>query len=370
MQVPFLDLQTPHRELWPEIRDEFEKAFHSAAFIGGPQVSAFEEEFAQFCQAAACASVNSGTDALRLALLALGIGSGDEVICPAHTFIATSEAISQTGAKPVFVDIDPHTYTITADHIREKLTSRTRAVIPVHLYGQCADMDPILELAGKHNLLVVEDACQAHGATYKGRPAGTMGHAGAFSFYPGKNLGACGEAGAVVSNDSGIIRKVKMLRDHGQSQKYYHDVEGYNARMDALQAIILRAKLKRLSQWNAARQKCAAYYHKRLSTNQAIQLPSVAPYNTHVFHLYVILVDSRDEVQRKLQERGVGTGLHYPLPLHLQKAYAHMGMSKGSLPVTERVAERLLSLPMFPNLTQEQQDYVCDQLLDIVGPSK
>ncbi len=231
-------------------------------------------------------------------------------------------------------------------------------------------MDPILELAGKHNLLVVEDACQAHGATYKGRPAGTMGHAGAFSFYPGKNLGACGEAGAVVSNDSGIIRKVKMLRDHGQSQKYYHDVEGYNARMDALQAIVLRAKLKRLSQWNAARQKCAAYYHKRLSTNQAIQLPSVAPYNTHVFHLYVILVDSRDEVQRKLQERGVGTGLHYPLPLHLQKAYAHMGLSKGSLPVTERVAARLLSLPMFPNLTQEQQDYVCDQLLDIVGPSK
>jgi len=370
MQVPFLDLQTPHRELWPEIRDEFEKAFYSAAFIGGPQVSAFEEEFARFCQAAACASVNSGTDALRLALLALGIGSGDEVICPAHTFIATSEAISQTGAKPVFVDIDPQTYTISADHIRAKLTSRTRAVLPVHLYGQCADMDPILEIAGKHNLFVVEDACQAHGATYKGRPAGTMGHAGAFSFYPGKNLGACGEAGAVVSNDSEIIRKVKMLRDHGQRQKYYHDVEGYNARMDALQAIVLRAKLKRLSHWNAARQECAKYYHKRLSINPAIQLPHVAPHNTHVFHLYVILVENRDEIQRKLQERGIGTGLHYPLPLHLQKAYANMGLTKGSLPVTEHVAERLLSLPMFPNLSREQQDYVCDQLLAIVGQNK
>lgn len=366
MQVPFLDLQTPHRELWPEIRDEFEKAFYSAGFVGGPHVSAFEEEFAAFCNVAGCASVNSGTDAIRLALIALGIGAGDEVICPAHTFIATSEAISQTGAKPVFVDIDPVTYTLDPKCVTRAITSRTRAIIPVHLYGQCADMDAILEIARKHNLLVVEDACQAHGASYKGRIAGSMGHAAAFSFYPGKNLGACGEAGAVTSNDLEIIRKVKMLRDHGQSQKYYHDMEGYNARMDALQAIVLRAKLKRLTAWNDARRQWAQYYNERLAGSPKITIPSVASDNVHVYHLYVILVENRDALQAELAKHGIGTGLHYPLPLHLQKAYKHLGYKEGDLPVTERVARTLLSLPMFPHLSREQVDYVCDRILEVV----
>ncbi|MCX7625158.1 MAG: DegT/DnrJ/EryC1/StrS family aminotransferase [Candidatus Sumerlaeaceae bacterium] len=366
MQVPFLDLQTPHRELWPEIRDEFEKAFYSAAFVGGPQVSAFEDEFAAFCKVAGCASVNSGTDAIRLALMAMGIGAGDEVICPAHTFIATSEAISQTGAKPVFVDIDPVTYTVDPACVAKAINSRTRAVIPVHLYGQCADMDVLLEIANKHNLLVLEDACQAHGASYKGRLAGSMGHAAAFSFYPGKNLGACGEAGAVTSNDPQIIRKVKMLRDHGQSQKYYHDTEGYNARMDALQAIVLRAKLKHLAAWNEGRRRCAQLYDQRLGTSPRITIPRVAPGNVHVYHLYVILVENRDALQHELARHGIGTGLHYPLPLHLQKAYNHLGYKEGDLPVTERVARSLLSLPMFPHLTEDQIAYVCDKILSAV----
>jgi len=366
MQVPFLDLQTPHRELWPQIRDEFEKAFAAAAFVGGPQVSAFEEEFAALSGTSGCASVNSGTDAIRLALLAAGIGAGDEVICPSHTFIATSEAVSQTGARPVFVDVDPVTYTIDPVAVERALTPRTRAIIPVHLYGQCADMDPILELAQARNLFVLEDACQAHGATYRGRPAGSIGHAAAFSFYPGKNLGACGEAGAVTSNDADIIRKVKMLRDHGQSQKYYHDVEGYNARMDALQAIALRAKLKYLPEWNAARRHCADHYSRRLAVTPRITVPRVGPHNVHVFHLYVILVENRDALQAELANHGIGTGLHYPQPLHLQKAYAHMGYKPGDLPVTERLARTLLSLPMFPTLTPEQIDYVCDHILEWV----
>lgn len=366
MQVPFLDLQTPHRELWPEIRDEFEKAFYSAGFVGGPHVSAFEEEFAAFCNVAGCASVNSGTDAIRLALIAMGIGAGDEVICPAHTFIATSEAVSQTGAKPVFVDIDPVTYTLDPACVTRAITSRTRAIIPVHLYGQCADMDAILQIASKHNLLVLEDACQAHGASSKGRTAGSMGHAAAFSFYPGKNLGACGEAGAVTSNDPEIIRKVKMLRDHGQSQKYYHDTEGYNARMDALQAIVLRAKLKRLPVWNEARRQWAQYYDQRLGSCAKITIPSVASGNVHVYHLYVILVENRDALQAELAQHGIGTGLHYPLPLHLQKAYKHLGYKERDLPVTERVARTLLSLPMFPHLSREQVDYVCDKILEAV----
>jgi dTDP-4-amino-4,6-dideoxygalactose transaminase len=369
MKVPFLDLQTPHRELWPEIQKEFEKAFHDAAFVGGPHVTAFEEEFASFCDTSACASVNSGTDAIRLALIAMGIGPGDEVICPSHTFIATSEAISQTGAKPVFADIEPVTYTIDPACVERLISSRTKAIVPVHLYGQCADMDHLLDLAKKHNLLVLEDACQAHGATYKGRKAGSMGHAAAFSFYPGKNLGACGEAGAVTSNDPQIVAKVKMLRDHGQRTKYYHDVEGYNARMDALQAIVLRAKLKKLPAWNSARQQAAQYYRQRLAVSSKITLPAVPQYNEHVYHLFVILVENRDKVQKELADRGIGTGLHYPLPLHLQKAYAHMGHKVGDFPITERVARTLLSLPMFPTLTKEQIDYVCDALLEIVEAS-
>lgn len=367
MQVPFLDLQTPHRELWQEIRDQFEEAFHQAAFIGGRHVKGFEEEFASFCSAGHCASVANGTDAVRLGLLALAIGPGDEVITTPHTFIATSEAISQTGARPVFVDIDPRTYLIDPQKVEAAITPRTRAIVPVHLYGQCADMDPLLALATKHHLKVLEDAAQAHGALYKGKPAGSMGDAAAFSFYPGKNLGACGEAGAVTSQDPEVIARVKMYREHGQKEKYFHEVEGYNARMDALQAIVLRAKLKKLSAWNEARNGCAAYYDKHLSGRPGIVTPFVTEGNRHIYHLYVVLVEQREKIQQQLQAKGISTGLHYPLPLHLQNAYRAFGHKPGDFPVSEHVAERVLSLPMFPTLTSEQQDYVCTTLTSLTA---
>ncbi|MCX7018004.1 MAG: DegT/DnrJ/EryC1/StrS family aminotransferase [Candidatus Sumerlaeota bacterium] len=364
--IPFLDLKTSHQELWPEIAPFYEQAFMNAAFIGGEHVNAFEKEFAAFCNANHCATVNSGTDALHLAFRALGIGAGDEVITTPHTFIATTEAISLAGATPVFTDINPKTYTIDPNLAEKAVTPRTKAIVPVHLYGQCADMDALMALAKRHNLVLVEDAAQAHGATFHGRKAGTMGHAAAFSFYPGKNLGACGEAGAVVSDDEQVIQRVRQLRDHGQAQKYYHDVEGVNARMDALQAIVLRAKLKRLGTWNDARARAAKYYDERLGECGQVTIPYRDPDNFHIYHLYVVLVENRDSVQEYLTRHGVGTGLHYPLPLHLQKAYARMGHQKGDFPVTEHVAERLLSLPMFPGITREQQDYVCDRLIEAV----
>ncbi|MBX7246436.1 MAG: DegT/DnrJ/EryC1/StrS family aminotransferase [Candidatus Sumerlaeaceae bacterium] len=367
MEVPFLDLKTPHREIWPEVLPVLEDAFKNAAFIGGPQVAGFEKEFAEFCGMEHCASVNSGTDALHLAFRALGIGPGDEVITVPHTFIATTEAISLAGAKPVFVDIEPKTCTIDPGKIEAAITPQTKGIVPVHLYGQCADMDPILDIAKKRKLAVIEDAAQAHGATYKGRLAGSMGHAGAFSFYPGKNLGAAGEGGAVVATDKAVVDRVRQLRDHGQAQKYYHDVEGVNARMDALQAIVLRPKLKRLSDWNKARARAAEYYNKRFAGSQRIGVVHKPEHNFHIYHLYVVFVDNRDTVATELGKRGIGTGLHYPLPLHLQKAYASMGHKQGDFPVTERVASRLLSLPMFPTITDEQLAHVADSLLEIAG---
>lgn len=366
MQVPFLDLQTPHRELWPVVREEFERAFNSAGFVGGPHIAAFESEFAKYCSAAHCAAVSNGTDALRLALQAAGIQPGDEVITSPHTFIATTEAISQVGAKPVFADIDPVTYTLDPAKAEAAVTPKTRVLMPVHLYGQCADMDPLLDLAKRKNLILVEDAAQAHGAEYKGRRAGSMGRVAGFSFYPGKNLGAAGEAGAVTSQDADVIGKVRVFRDHGQASKYYHDVEGSNARMDSLQAIVLREKLKLLEGWNEARRKCARYYDKHLAGHENIELPHEAPDRRHVYHLYVVLIPERDRVQQELQAKGIGTGLHYPLPLHIQKAYAHLGRKKGDFPITERTAERLLSLPMFPTLTEEQQAYVCECLISAI----
>jgi len=364
--IPFLDLKTPHQELWPEIAPLYEKAFMNAAFIGGEHVNEFEKEFAAFCGAAHCATVNSGTDALHLAFRALGLGPGDEVITTPHTFIDTTEAISLAGAKPVFADINPRTYTLDPKLAEKAITPRTKAIVPVHLYGQCAEMDALMALAKSRNLILVEDAAQAHGATFHGRKAGTMGHAAAFSYYPGKNLGACGEAGAVVSDDEKVIKRVRQLRDHGQAQKYFHEVEGVNARMDALQAIVLRAKLKRLPAWNDARAKAAVHYDERLSKCDLVTIPYRDPENAHIYHLYVVLVDDRNKVLDYLTQHGVGTGLHYPLPLHMQKAYERMGHKKGDFPVTERVAERLLSLPMFPGITREQQDYVCDRLIEAV----
>lgn len=362
MQVPFLDLKAQYKQIESEVLPMLTKAMENTAFIGGPQVSGFEDEFAVFCESKYCVGLNSGTDALRFALLAAGIGSGDEVITVPNTFIATTEAISQTGARPTFVDIDPDTCNIDPLKIEVAITSRSKAIIPVHLYGQPADMDAILDIAERHGLVVVEDACQAHGALYKGKKAGALGLAGCFSFYPGKNLGAFGEGGAVVTQDEKIARKIKMIRDHGQSQKYYHDMEGYNGRLDAIQAGVLRLKLKRLSNWNESRHKNASYYNERLSDIPEIKLPVEADFAKSVYHLYVIHTDHRDDLQKFLAEKGIATGLHYPRPLHLQKAYKHMGHNEGSFPVSENSAQRLLSLPMFAELTTDQIDYVADQI--------
>jgi len=360
MKVPFLDLKVQYRQIEAELKPVLEDIMANGAFIGGPQVEAFEKEFAAFCGGGYCVGLNSGTDALRFALMAAGVGPGDEVITVPHTFIATTEAISQAGATPAFVDIDPATCCIDVNQIQRRITSKTRAIVPVHLYGQPADMDPISEIASKHHLAVIEDACQAHGALYKGHAAGSMGTAGCFSFYPGKNLGAFGDAGAVVTGDDRLAQTIRMLREHGQSRKYYHDMEGYTGRLDAIQAAVLRLKLKRLADWNRARRDNAALYTKLLADVPSITVVKEADFAQSVYHLYVILVDDRDGLQAFLAEKEVGTGLHYPLPLHLQKAYSSMGFKKGDFPVSECTAERLLSLPMYAELTTEQIEYVVD----------
>jgi dTDP-4-amino-4,6-dideoxygalactose transaminase len=373
MNVPFVDLKIQYRQIEHEVLPMVTEAMANGAFIGGPQVTNFESEFAAFCDSTHCAGVNSGTDALRFALMAAGVGPGDGVITVPHTFIATTEAISQVGATPAFVDIDERTYNMDPNKLEHYLRTRSaqsamrnaprpKAVIPVHLYGQPADMDPIVEIARDYNLAVVEDACQAHGALYKGRKAGSLGTVGCFSFYPGKNLGAYGEGGAVVTHDEEIASKIRMLRDHGQAKKYFHDVEGYNGRLDAIQAGVLRIKLKMLKDWNQARRNHAALYDQLLSDVPGLTLPFQADYAQSVYHLYVILVEDRDALQNFLGDNGVVTGLHYPLPLHLQKAYEHLGYKKGDFPVTERVADTLLSLPMFPELTDEQITYVADSI--------
>jgi dTDP-4-amino-4,6-dideoxygalactose transaminase len=362
MNVPFLDLKVQFREIEHEVLPMVKEAMENAAFIGGPQVSGFETEFAAFCGSKHCAGVNSGTDALRFALMAAGVGPGDEVITVSHTFIATTEAVSQAGAKPVFVDIDPKTYNIDVSKIPAAITAKTKAIVPVHIYGQPADMDPLLEIAGKNNLAVIEDACQAHGALYKKRKAGSMGLIGCFSFYPGKNLGAYGEGGAVVTGNQEMAEKIRMIRDHGQAKKYYHDLEGYNGRLDAIQAGVLRIKLRRLEGWNESRRRNAGYYDALLSRIPGVTIPFQADFAASVYHLYVILVDDRDGLQKYLGEKGIGTGLHYPVPLHLQKAYAGQGYKEGDFPVTESVANRLLSLPMFPELRKEQIEYVANSI--------
>ena len=362
MNIPFLDLKAQYQQIKAEVLPVVTHAMENGAFIGGEHVVGFEREFAAFCGSRFCIGVGSGTDALRFALLARDIGPGDEVITVANTFIATTEAISQASARPVFVDVDPRTYTIDVSQIEARITTRTRAIVPVHLYGQPADMDPILDLAAHRNLVVIEDACQAHGAMYKGRKAGTMGAAGCFSFYPGKNLGAFGEAGAVVTQNEDTARKIRMLRDHGQQEKYVHLMEGYNGRLDAIQAAVLRVKLKRLAAWNQRRHDRAKTYNDLLSGIAGITLPFEAGYATSVYHLYVILSDRRDELCQFLSQHGIATGLHYPIPLHLQKAYAGMEYTKGDFPVTEHVAERLLSLPLFPELTDTQMAYVAEHI--------
>jgi dTDP-4-amino-4,6-dideoxygalactose transaminase len=385
--IPFLDLVTPHVELEAELTDVFRQVLHTAGFIGGPMVEKFEKAFATFCQAKHSVAISSGTDALRFALMACGVRAGDVVITTPHTFIATTEAISQAGALAEFVDIDERTFNLDPAALQEyldtecgrdplgRLISRrsgrpVTAVVPVHLYGQCADMDPIVELAERYGLIVVEDACQAHGAQYFSRKhnrwmtAGSIGRAAAFSFYPGKNLGACGEAGAATTDDAAVADRIKMLRDHGQAQKYYHDIEGYNGRLDALQAGLLHVKLNHLAKWNAQRRERAEEYRRLLANaGEFAILPFEPTWSKAVYHLYVVRTADRVALMNHLKKVGIGTGIHYPIPLHLQKAYSSLNYRLGDFPVAEKVAEEIVSLPMYPQLTAEQQARVVEEIL-------
>lgn len=364
--VPFVDLKAQHASIEEEVNNAALNVIRNTNFILGREVSLFEEEFAAFCDARHAVGVDSGTSALELALRAYGIGPGDEVITTANTFIATVLAISCTGASPVLVDVDPQTCNMDVSLMERAITGRTKAVIPVHLYGQPADMDSILEIAKKHNLVVIEDACQAHGAKYKGRRAGSLGHAAAFSFYPAKNLGACGDGGAVTTNDEKVMQSLKMLRDYGQPKKYHHQVIGYNRRLDTIQAAILSVKLRRLDAWNEARRRHARLYGELLK-GTPVMLPVEAPYAEPVYHLYVIRLEDRDGLINHLRERGISTGIHYPIPVHLQQAYAHLGYKKGSFPVTEHHASRIVSLPMYAELTLDSIEHVVGSIREFVS---
>jgi dTDP-4-amino-4,6-dideoxygalactose transaminase len=366
--VPFLDLVAPHRRLAQELVDAFRRALETACFVGGAEVDSFEQEFAAFVGCPGAVAVNSGTDALRFAYQALGVRSGDEVITVPNTFIATTEALSQAGATIRFVDVRDDTLTIDPEAAAAAVGPRTVGIVPVHLYGQMAHMDPLLELAARRGLWIVEDAAQAHGASDQGRSAGTLGALGAFSFYPGKNLGACGEGGAVVGRSEAHLVTVRRLREHGQSRKYIHETEGYNGRMDAIQAAFLRIKLRHLSEWNAARRRVAELYRKALVDVPEIRLPVERPGALHVYHLFVIRAERRDALQQHLASRGIGTGLHYPVPLHLQAAYAGLGLGAGWFPVTEAAARDILSLPMFPELTADQIGIVANAIRDFYRP--
>jgi dTDP-4-amino-4,6-dideoxygalactose transaminase len=362
--VPFLDLIAPHRALEEELVAAFRRALGTASFVGGVEVAAFESEFAVFVGSPGAVAVNSGTDALRFAYQALGVRPGDEVITVPNTFIATTEALTQAGASIRFVDVLDDTLTMDPRAAAAAVGPRTVGIVPVHLYGQMADMDQLLELARRRGLWIVEDAAQAHGALYKGRGAGTLGTMGAFSFYPGKNLGACGEGGAVVGGSDVQRETVRQLREHGQSRKYVHESEGYNGRMHAIQAAFLRVKLPYLADWNAGRRRAAALYRIALADVPEVRLPVEASGSTHVYHLFVVRAEERDALQAHLTARGIGTGLHYPIPLHLQKAYTPLGFAPGAFPVTEAAAAEILSLPMFPDLTAEQVEVVADAIRD------
>jgi dTDP-4-amino-4,6-dideoxygalactose transaminase len=352
MRVPFVDLKSLHSEIQEELRDVFERVLNTSSFVLGPEVQRFEEEFAAYVGTSHCVAVNTGTAALHLALAAMNIAPGDEVITVPHTFIATAEAISAVGAKPIFVDIDPVSFTMNPALIEAAITSRTRAIIPVDLYGQVADMDPIQAIADRYGIAVLEDACQAHGAEYNGRKAGSFGVAGCFSFYPGKNLGACGEGGAVTTNDADLAKRIRLWRDHGSSKRYEHVFPGLNMRMEGIQGGLLAVKLKYLDHWNNQRRQAAKEYDAALSGTE-FEIPTEMPYNRHVYHLYVIQSNNRDILRSQLAEAGIESGLHYPIPLHLQEAYRFLGYKEGDFPVTERVRNRILSLPMYPGIRSE-----------------
>ena len=367
INVPFLDLKSQHAPLRDEINGAIQEVIDAAAFAGGPFVARFEADFADYCGCQHVVGVGSGTEALWLSLLALGVGPGDEVITVPNTFMATAEAITYCGARPVFVDVDERTYTMDPAALEKVITAKTKAIIPVHLFGLPADMDPILDVARKHGLFVVEDACQAHGAEYKRRKVGTLGDAGCFSFYPGKNLGAFGEAGAVVTDDAELREKIRILRDHGQVCKYHHTMVGWNGRMDGIQAAVLCVKLRHLEKGNQLRRSHAATYNLALDGVEGVVTPRQAPYARHVYHIYAIRVQQRDEAIRLLGQKGVGCGVHYPVPIHLQKAYRNLGCERGAFPIAERCAGEFVSLPMFPELAPAQLEIVVHSLKEAVA---
>jgi len=382
-KIPLVDLQAQLEGFFNEMEETIVRVVRGSCFIGGSEVETFEEAFAKFCGTRYCVSVANGTDALRLALHACGIGGGDEVVTVPNTFIATTEAISTVGARPVFVDIDRNTYNMDPQKLEELLAHHAgqlktvKAIIPVHLYGQPAHMDPILELAERYHLMVIEDACQAHGVLYYNqgaggreqgsgsvtRKVGSIGDVGCFSFYPGKNLGAYGDGGAVVTNDEKIAERVVMLRDHGRlGKKYEHEIEGCNSRLDALQAAVLNVKLRHLEEWNEQRRRNAQLYDELLLRVPGIRTPTVVPWGTHVYHLYVVRVKAREVMQQRLHQEGIATGIHYPIPLHLQNAYRHLGYKRGDFPVTEEVTQEILSLPMYPELKKNDIAIIVEKI--------
>ena len=366
--IPFVDLKAQYQSIKSEVDAAIHRVLESTAFVLGSEVEAFEAAFADYVGAKFCVGLNSGTAAVQLAVSACGIGVGDEVIVPANTFFATAEGVSTAGATPVFVDADPISYGIAVDKIEAARTERTRAIMPVHLYGQAADLDPIFEIAERHNLLVIEDAAQAHGSEYKGKRVGALGRAGCFSFYPAKNLGAYGEGGAVTTNDQEVARRVRLLRDHGSAKKYHHDAIGYNFRLEGIQGAVLGVKLKHLDRWNNLRREHAALYNELLK-NSGLVLPRELEYARHVYHLFVVQTEGRDAFQQSLNAAGVSTGIHYPIPIHLQPAYAFLGHKAGDFPESERQALRVLSLPMYPELTNEQIGKVVSAVLECGDPS-
>jgi dTDP-4-amino-4,6-dideoxygalactose transaminase len=367
IKVPFLDLWSQHLPLMSEFNQAIQEVIESSAFTGGRFVTAFEQDFAAYCSIPYATGVGSGTEALWLSLLACGVSSGDEVITVPSTFMATAEAITYCGARPVFVDVDEQTYTMNPDALKHALTAKTKAIIPVHLFGQPADIDPIVEFGRKHGLYVIEDACQAHGATYKGKRVGTFGDTACFSFYPGKNLGAFGEAGAIVTSSAQLNEKLKILRDHGQERKNFHSVVGWNCRMDGIQAAVLRIKLRQLEAANQRRRNHAAQYDAGLRELDEVITPMQASYARHVYHIYAIRVSDRDETIKCLADQGIATGIHYPVPVHLQEAYQTLGYTPGAFPIAERCAAEFLSLPMYPELTHSQVEQVIQGVKETVA---
>jgi dTDP-4-amino-4,6-dideoxygalactose transaminase len=366
--IPFVDLKAQYRSIKSEVRDAIDRVLESSHFVLGPEVKAFEEEFAAYCQTDHSVGVNTGTSALHLAMLAAGIGPGDEVITIPFTFVATAAAVAYAGATPVFVDIDPVSYTMDPSKIEAAITPRTKAILPVHLYGQVADMDPIREIARRHGLIVIEDAAQAHGAEYRGRRAGSLGDIGCFSFYPGKNLGAYGEGGAITTNNAEYARRVRMLRDWGTEQKYHHELKGYNFRLEEIQAAILRVKLRHLEDWTEARRMRAGDYDELLASS-ALGIPRQMDYARHVYHVYAVRTKDRAAAQHAFQAAGVQTGIHYPIPVHLQPAHADLGYRAGDFPHSEEAANEVLSLPMFPELSDEQICEVVKVAVSIQDPA-